>query len=817
MDICVLQNINPMRQLKLFYRFFLVAIWLGMFNFSSLQVQAQIYLFEDFEEAGADVLVSDDNRQPPEGWTTYFLTDSTNNIFSEFFRFRNHASVWRPQPFYPIEGIFAYYGSSLAPVNGGEDNTALESPEFDLPFIGIPVFLTFDHQFDYITNNADGVIELWDGVNWQLIYQIGSKDVGFNNDTTLNKIVMENIDLSDYIQEINSTKIRFRYTEDRESGSMWIIDNVKVFTPPSIDIGLIDINHMTLPYHCYTDNETLTLELKSYGLDLLDFSKTPFQLIVQSKGAIEKDYTFTIEEGILSTNQTRTIEVSGIDFSQSGNYRIEAVAAMVGDETLKNDTIRLYRHKSVAPSLPLPVLGTPEYTYAQGREDGWSHSDLGGFAASSYVDATHPNGESLATFLGLGFPNSLGLKTPKFIAVESMELSFDMALVFLNGADIVETATTNFLGKENPILIKISTDCGLSYETVHEISGEKGIYYQGQTEHIRIEGYGGQEIIVQIRMVVNEMLEEFYHFSIDNISIKEVRNRDIALELLPDFIPGAYEDYGFQQIADNGWFVCGDFDYPVRVKMVNRGAILQNNFEVVGNIRFGWNDDFSLLITEPLYPEEERILTLGTTNTYNGGQFDLEAYIKLPNDDDHSNDTLHAFLVAFSGVPNASFVVNDLDNGAFRFDAFHQTSHPYFEWDFGDGTTTAAYHNIVEHNYQSAGTYSVQLRVTDECGSNTHTETVVVDTIVSIDDFDLKQILSIIPNPSNNSLTLQIKGKPLPHVSLQICTTNGQLIFQKNYPQFQTTNIPLNNYPSGIYFLQFTTPTNTISRQFFLQ
>jgi len=795
-----------MRQLKLFYRFFLVAIWLGMFHFSSLQIQAQeVYLFEDFEEAGADVLIPDDNRQPPEGWTTYFLTDSTNNWLSEFFRFRNDASTWRPQPFYPVEGKIAYYSSSLAPVNGGEDNTALESPEFDLPATGTPVFLTFDHQFDYITNNADGLVELWNGINWQVIYQISSKDVGFNSDTTLNKIAIENVDLSDYIQELDNTKVRFRYIEDRESGSMWVIDNVKVFTPPTIDIGLININHTALPYHCYTENESLTLELKNYGLDLLDFSKTPFQLIVNCKGVIEKNYAFTIEEGLINTNQTHSIEVSGIDFSQSGSYRIEAVATMMGDETLKNDTIRLYRHKSAAPFLPLPVLGTSDYTYEQGREDGWSYSDLGGFAASSYVDATHPNGESLATFLGLGYQGSIGVATPKFIATEYMELSFDMALVFLNGGDIVHTATTNFLGSENPILIKISTDCGLSYETIHEISGEKGIYYEGQTEHIRIEGYGGQEVIVSIGMRENAPLEEFYHFSIDNIQIKEVLNRDIALELLPDFILGAYEDYGFQQIADNGWFVCGDFDYPVRVKMVNRGAVLQNNFEVVGNIRFGWNDDFSLLITEPLYPEEERILTLGTTNTYNGGQFDFEAYIRLPNDDDHSNDTLDAFLVAFSGIPNASFVVNDLSNGSFRFDAFHQTSHPYFEWNFGDGTTTEGYHNIVEHNYQSAGTYTIQLTVTDECGTNTETKTVVVGDIVNIETKEWKESIQLYPNPTDSSIRLQMENRGISDAVVKVLDVNGRTIYQQSHSFLQETSIDLKNQPNGVYYFQIQT------------
>lgn len=76
-----------MRQLKLFYRFFLVAIWLGMVNPYFLQAQ-EVYLFEDFETAGGDMRVEGNHRQAPEGWQTYFLSDSTNNRVDALLRIR---------------------------------------------------------------------------------------------------------------------------------------------------------------------------------------------------------------------------------------------------------------------------------------------------------------------------------------------------------------------------------------------------------------------------------------------------------------------------------------------------------------------------------------------------------------------------------------------------------------------------------------------------------------------------------------------------------------------------------------------------------
>ncbi|MCC6459645.1 MAG: PKD domain-containing protein [Saprospiraceae bacterium] len=53
------------------------------------------------------------------------------------------------------------------------------------------------------------------------------------------------------------------------------------------------------------------------------------------------------------------------------------------------------------------------------------------------------------------------------------------------------------------------------------------------------------------------------------------------------------------------------------------------------------------------------------------------------------------------------------------------SNNPMYLWNFGDGTTSTL-ENPPPHTYSTAGTYTVSLQVTNSCGSDTHTQTVLV-------------------------------------------------------------------------------------------
>ncbi len=738
-----------MRQLKLFYRFFLVAIWLGMVNPSSLQAQ-EVYFFEDFE-TGGDLHQPDDGFKLPEGWTAHILSNS--GMFSERFRIQERVKAYS-LPAYPFSKKFALYNSFLAGFNGRPDSASLESPGFPLPPNGTPIVVSFDHQFEYGNDQGNGWVEIWNGTTWIPIYEVGSKNIGFVHNSPSNRIVTEHIPVTEWLSGLDSSRIRFLFDHESsgsQRGSWWSIDNVQIFTPPSVDIITTTVEHGSLPFHCYGENEELSITLRNDGTNRVNFEEDTLLLTIETLGVENHTYPHLITTGTLEVNESQTIVVDGIDLSTAGNYWIQTYPSMKVDANFRNDTSRLYRSTLALHTPPLPTLDFDNLDWETATAMGW-YTDNDG-VITNFLDFEGPNnGYSFGTIVGLNRSHPF-LKTPRILLSNPIELSFELSL-----QDMIDNPSgmnIHTLGTDNILSIQISTDCGQSFEVIHQIEGNHEISDQGQIERFRISGYEGQEVILAIRLEERGEEQGALYWSLDNLNIRPVLARDIGISVHEDFIEGVYT---LGTSVQEDWWVCGDFNHPVQIKLINHGAMLQNNFEVVGTISEGWNDDFSILINEPLYPEEERILTLGTTNTYNAGQYDLEAYIKLPNDDDHSNDTLHAFLLALPPEPSAQFYHENQGNGKIQFQKAISPGNPQYEWNFGDGKGTSNLRNP-SYTYEENGTYTVTLIVTDDCGSNSHTETVVVDTVVSIDDFDLEQTLSITPNPSNGSFTVQIEGK----------------------------------------------------------
>jgi len=91
-------------------------------------------------------------------------------------------------------------------------------------------------------------------------------------------------------------------------------------------------------------------------------------------------------------------------------------------------------------------------------------------------------------------------------------------------------------------------------------------------------------------------------------------------------------------------------------------------------------------------------------------------------------------IASFAACPNGS-------SGDFtmQFSSTSQNSNGhalvFFRWDFGDGTKVDDYYGWTSHQYESAGTYTVSLTVTDDRGvTATHEESVTVEKVVELGD-----------------------------------------------------------------------------------
>ena len=75
-------------------------------------------------------------------------------------------------------------------------------------------------------------------------------------------------------------------------------------------------------------------------------------------------------------------------------------------------------------------------------------------------------------------------------------------------------------------------------------------------------------------------------------------------------------------------------------------------------------------------------------------------------------------------------------------------------------------------------------------------------SITAIEENTKMEAISVYPNPSTSELTLEIKAPDFNATKIHLFNTTGQLVYSKNgFDNLVTMKIPVNELPTGIYFL----------------
>jgi len=141
-------------------------------------------------------------------------------------------------------------------------------------------------------------------------------------------------------------------------------------------------------------------------------------------------------------------------------------------------------------------------------------------------------------------------------------------------------------------------------------------------------------------------------------------------------------------------------------------------------------------------------------------------------------------------------------------------------WLFGDGDSSALKNPT--HVYQAGGTYTVTLIVSNNFGFdiNIKTNFITVNCPTQVpQDGSITEKLLIYPNPTTNSFIIDyvLVGKKELNITLKDML--GKIIFSENAikrSQYQS-EINLNNFPKGIYFLQIINGNKQIVRKIIYQ
>ena len=92
-----------------------------------------------------------------------------------------------------------------------------------------------------------------------------------------------------------------------------------------------------------------------------------------------------------------------------------------------------------------------------------------------------------------------------------------------------------------------------------------------------------------------------------------------------------------------------------------------------------------------------------------------------------TDSTCQSVTVVSCTAPTANFTIGNSDPTFDFTDASSTTGTTTYSWDFGDGSTSTSQNP--SHTYGMNGTYTVILIVSDSCGVNTSTQTVVVSGV----------------------------------------------------------------------------------------
>ncbi len=192
-------------------------------------------------------------------------------------------------------------------------------------------------------------------------------------------------------------------------------------------------------------------------------------------------------------------------------------------------------------------------------------------------------------------------------------------------------------------------------------------------------------------------------------------------------------------------------------------------------------------------------VTLEASNAFGGATVSLGGFITV----------LGNPLAAFDFTTNSGPVIS--------FNALGSENATNYLWDFGDGTEGEGAE--VAHDYEMSGNYDVTLVVSNECGSDSLTQTVQI-IIDGVDDLTDYSRLEVFPNPNTGHFTLWVQGAGYPELSVRVWNVLGQHLFQETLDfgggelrkQYDFSNLS-----SGVYYLQIGSNNRFVTQKLIIE
>jgi PKD repeat protein len=128
-----------------------------------------------------------------------------------------------------------------------------------------------------------------------------------------------------------------------------------------------------------------------------------------------------------------------------------------------------------------------------------------------------------------------------------------------------------------------------------------------------------------------------------------------------------------------------------------------------------------------------------------------------------------------------------------------------YDWNFDDGTTLDNGPASVTHVYTTDGTFDVTVTVSNDCGTETYTETITITDVTGIGENAIEG-LEVYPNPATQNVTVKLPNNEAATIS--VYSISGAQV-QTESTFHSAASLDVSNWEKGVYFLQISNQGKT--------
>lgn len=421
-----------------------------------------------------------------------------------------------------------------------------------------------------------------------------------------NTLTSQAVDLSAYAGQ--TIIVAFLATEgiiDNAEDYDFHIDDINIANNiDGFDVGITALTSPAAGPGCYGTNETVSVTLKNYGPETINFAATPVTVTTNLTGPTTQAYTTTISSGTLAPWATMSVTVAtNVNMWSAGTYTINSAASITPEYDASNNSM-LAVTRVTSPRMPLPekvdftgFTGANLNTAFPNWKEGSGASAPTG-TTSSWTTQTGVGGATNVTArLNLyTTTTNAWIYSNKFTASPSSQLKFQAAITDWNSTTVAAQ-----MGTDDAVIVKISTDCGLTWSNLLQITKTSGLTTALKDFTVNLGSYAGSEVMIAFHGKDGPTSgSEDYDFHLDNISLR-------------DFWP---VDAGAKDVISPAPNQCTGANEIITIKVMNYGTdtlkLASTPMTVNVSVTGASSQTFSTTVTSGVVPPDSSIAVIVT-------------------------------------------------------------------------------------------------------------------------------------------------------------------------------------------------------------